>query len=165
MSRSTHSSELFRGAVMLLPEPQKATLTGGAFTVGRGASIALAARGTAADRFAAQVLTEEGKERFGVALAVGGAKSPAITLKRNSRLGLPDQGYTLAVTPKGVEVVGKDEAGLYYGVQTLLQLLRRSPVGGVEVPCVCGLSTTTPSTTRTGLGTSAGSSAPWPTTR
>lgn len=33
-----------------------------------------------------------------------------------------DEGYRLAVSPTGVAIVGNDEGGLFYGIQTLLQL-------------------------------------------
>ena len=38
------------------------------------------------------------------------------------------EGYTLSIT-EGVEILGADEAGLFYGVQTLLQLLREDAHG------------------------------------
>lgn len=38
------------------------------------------------------------------------------------------EGYTLSITD-GVEIVGGDDAGLFYGVQTLLQLLREDDDG------------------------------------
>jgi hexosaminidase len=136
MSASELTSELFRGGIMVVPEPQEAKLGSGALALGETGLIAGPARASKADRFAAQVLSDAAKERFGIALTVGGKEAPAVTLKRNARLGIPSQGYSLAVTAKGVEIVGKDEPGLYYGVQTLIQLLRRSPSGEVEVPCL-----------------------------
>ena len=33
------------------------------------------------------------------------------------------EGYLLQVTPEGATVVGADDRGLYYGVQTLLQMM------------------------------------------
>ncbi|MFC7261249.1 beta-N-acetylhexosaminidase [Streptomyces lutosisoli] len=50
---------------------------------------------------------------------------------------LGDEGYRLAVTPKGVHLVGGGAAGLFWGAQTLRQLLgpdafRRAPLPGRE---------------------------------
>ena len=36
----------------------------------------------------------------------------------------PAEGYRLPVTAEGVRIEGRDAAGVYYGVQTLRQLLR-----------------------------------------
>ncbi|MEU8978305.1 beta-N-acetylhexosaminidase [Streptomyces sp. NPDC048309] len=50
---------------------------------------------------------------------------------------LGQEGYRLAVMPKGVHLVGGGAAGLFWGAQTLRQLLgpdayRRAPIGGGE---------------------------------
>jgi hexosaminidase len=54
------------------------------------------------------------------------ASSPAkdaIVLSINSSLGLPAEGYLLTVGENRVTIEGQDADGLFYGVQTLLQLL------------------------------------------
>lgn len=47
----------------------------------------------------------------------------AILLLINKDIHVKSEGYTLDVNNKGVVVTGKDAAGLYYGVQTLRQLV------------------------------------------
>ena len=47
----------------------------------------------------------------------------AMELKINPARGLPAEGYTIAVDDKRIVIEGKDAAGVFYGVQTLLQLL------------------------------------------
>ena len=44
------------------------------------------------------------------------------------------QAYELNVTPNGVEVTGNGEAGLFYGVQSLLQLMRADQSGSWQLP-------------------------------
>ncbi len=64
----------------------------------------------------------------------GGSTGKAITLRRNGALDpLPSPGekagpdsresYSIKVTPEGVEVEGRSSAAVYYGVQTLIQLV------------------------------------------
>jgi len=45
-------------------------------------------------------------------------------------------GYTLTIGKDGVSVVGDDQPGLFYGVQTLCQLLRGGESGGVQAPAL-----------------------------
>ena len=130
------TSVLFLAGICAVPEPQEVELAEGALALDPGATVACAAGTSEADRFAAEVLVEELKERFGLALTLAEADSGAVTLRRDEKLDLKEQGYSLVVTAEGVEIAGVDEPGLYYGVQTLIQLARRGPTGGVEVPCV-----------------------------
>ncbi len=44
------------------------------------------------------------------------------------------QAYLLAISDKRIDITGNASAGLFYGVQTLLQLVKRDPVGGWIVP-------------------------------
>ncbi|RFZ83173.1 beta-N-acetylhexosaminidase [Mucilaginibacter terrenus] len=48
---------------------------------------------------------------------------------------LPPEGYKLTITPKKITIIGKN-AGLFYGVQTLLQLLPVEPSAAELLPCV-----------------------------
>src|SRR5690606_31476039 len=72
--------------------------------------------------------------------ATGGAfasaadgESAAITIRVDSeRLG--PEAYSLTVTPEGIEIVGGDAAGAFYGVQSLRQLLPAEPFKPSERP-------------------------------
>lgn len=48
--------------------------------------------------------------------------------------GLPDQGYRLTITPQQIIVAGKG-AGLFYGIQTLLQLIPADRTAAIKLPC------------------------------
>lgn len=53
-----------------------------------------------------------------------------ILLDINPASDLPASGYTMEVSPKGINIIGKDAAGAYYGTRTLLQLL---PASNAEI--------------------------------
>ena len=127
----------------LVPRPVSLTLGEGSFTLepttviwADSASAELAAR-------LGDYLEPATGYRFRV--EVGGATPLAgIRLRRDPGLErLGDEGYTLQATPDGVEIRSAGAAGIFYGMQTLRQLLppeilREAPVEQVEwtVPAV-----------------------------
>ena len=48
---------------------------------------------------------------------------------------LPDQGYRLTITPQQIIVAGKG-VGLFYGIQSLLQLIPADRTSAIKLPCV-----------------------------
>lgn len=48
---------------------------------------------------------------------------------------LPEQGYRLTITPQQIIVAGKG-AGLFYGIQSLLQLIPAERTAAIKLPCV-----------------------------
>ena len=68
-----------------------------------------------------------------------GNKKIILTVKPGTVQGINDpelskQGYLLKITSGSVEITGNDQAGLFYGVQSFLQLLRRNPAGQLVLP-------------------------------
>lgn len=64
-------------------------------------------------------------------------KKNAITLVVDSKLVVGKDGYILDVKPEGVVITGADKGGLFYGIQTLLQLFQddvysKSPIRNKE---------------------------------
>ena len=65
----------------------------------------------------------------------------------DSSSGIPAEGYTLSVTPKGVRATASGEAGLFYARQTLLQLSgaaepELSPLARAAVPSISAIART-----------------------
>jgi hexosaminidase len=103
----------------LVPVPVSATAEEGRMPVATGFRIAGPA--PAATQLIAAI-----ERRSGIRLveADGGAE---IVLRVDSTVAA-SEGYTLTVGDR-VEIIGADDAGLFYGLQTLLQLLRQDEDG------------------------------------
>ncbi|MBS0028942.1 beta-N-acetylhexosaminidase [Chitinophaga sp. 22321] len=69
----------------------------------------------------------------GAAKASG--RQPELFITNSGAEQLPGEGYRLSVTPAGITLSGKG-AGLFYGMQTLLQLFTAPVNGATVIPCV-----------------------------
>jgi hexosaminidase len=92
----------------------------------------------AESRRIAELLNEYLLDQHGLRLEIGakpseGRKSIVLTSAGSSDL--PDEGYRLTVEPNAIRVTGKS-AGLFYGMQTLTQLLPLGPAPAMELPSV-----------------------------
>ena len=83
-------------------------------------------------------MEDRGAEKIELANAQKSAGKNDITLTLDAAAAdLGDEGYTLEVTADGVAVRALKPAGVFYGLQTLLQLPRRPEGGGSKVvPCM-----------------------------
>jgi hexosaminidase len=138
----------------LIPQPREIKTTGEAFQVTPDLQIELISPGPREDVLAAASLHRELNRVTGHQYAITSAVVPdqhsSIVLGRFdqpemaklleadgiSTEGIGEQGYVLQVTPAQVLVAGKDAAGLFYGVQTLRQLV----VGDAEHAEILGVS-------------------------
>jgi hexosaminidase len=145
-----------RPAVTLVPAPKEVRLRDGGFQVGPRTKIFVQLGHQSEDRIAAETLAEEVADQSGLKLdilgmkAAGKAEGGAIVLARLqdgrvrrflARNGLKadksvgDDGYLLFSDKSHLIVAANTGEGLFYGVQTLRQLLR--PEGkGLICPAV-----------------------------
>ncbi len=133
----------------LIPQPREIKTVSTPFKVTSGLEIALLSPVQPKDTFAAMTLRKELYRDTGLifpivttvsaetgrpVILLGRLEQPEIaSLLREQGLGatgIGAQGYALSVTPRRVWVAGKDAAGLFYGVQTLRQLI--VPTGNDE---------------------------------
>lgn len=122
----------------LLPRPQEVRYGSRQFLL-RGTSVYLPPKAPAEDRFAAEQLANclAQRARTPMRISESSATGGQISLQRTSAVDpLPVPGetpgpesreaYWLKVKPEGVEVRGISSAGLFYGVQTVCQLVEGS---------------------------------------
>ena len=131
----------------LLPLPQQVHY-GSATVPLRALRIMLPEQAISADRFAAEQLQTWLMERTGERVTIGVSGNDAeeglpITLKRKGNADVPlgqpgetpgpdsREAYTLSINGKGITIEGNSSAAVYYGAQTLRQLVEGDGNGAV----------------------------------
>jgi hexosaminidase len=129
-----------RPHVSVIPQPRELTVTQELFPLDRASHIALADPGSTDDQFAAADFIDDVRQTAGMSLRlrsnrgrhsilIGRLDLPAIQAAlKNLKITLPanldDEGYVLAVGTDTVVVAGQTATGVFYGLQTLKQLVR-----------------------------------------
>ena len=137
------NSPLFVRGYTVLPEPQEVDLKGGDIEFGAGWSLELQP-GVKPDDVAVESLKEELRSRWHVTLGTtrqskAGAKIIRLAIAPSSvQIGkaldrdpqaLSDQAYRISLEPEAIVITANTATGLFYGVQTLVQLVKRTPEG------------------------------------
>jgi hypothetical protein len=125
--------------IQVIPAPKSIETSTAVFAIDKRTRVVLADNKSVDDRFAVQDLIDDLKASADVSLTISKGRSRAILIgeldapaiiefmKRNSITvpgNLSGEGYVLIATTDQVVVGGKTEAGTFYGVQTLKQLVR-----------------------------------------
>jgi len=132
------------GNIAIIPEPVSLTQKEGEFTLPKRVIVET----TTGPEMKEVIATL--RERFSVptgskVVVLGNAQTATIKLILNKKADdvLGKEGYNLAVTPKGIFIKANEPAGLFYGVQTLVQLFPKEIVSNKYVadvkwmaPCV-----------------------------
>ena len=112
------------GVDNIVPRPVQVTPKQGEFVITRQTAIA-ADPSIAGGQRVAEQLAERLQPAMGYRLATTAkatSKAPAIHLTNNPQI-RSEEGYLLRAGPGGVTIEARGAAGLFYGMQTLLQLL------------------------------------------
>ena len=128
----------------VIPEPQIIELKDGDFRFGSDWGLELVS-GVTAEDIAVRTLLRKLKERFGIELRIrksgdtGVGKIiqldiiPGSTAKGKSE-GIVKQAYILDLNPDKIIIHGNDRAGLFYGIQTFIQLLSSKKSDSLTLP-------------------------------
>lgn len=122
----------------LLPQPRSINFNSGEHRLGNGRFILLESEEPSKLLFSARALQAALQRYAGTVAPVTAASSGpgelmGIVLRLVPRPNLNEQGYALAITPQRVILEAQTPAGIFYGVNTFIQVLKqRGPV----LPCL-----------------------------
>lgn len=115
--------------LLLLPHPQRLTRTGGELALEAGRFIALDTTAPGRLLFTAQQLHGALVEHAGLDWPIIGGTAGLESAQIGLRLLIAEvkqpESYRLRITTDGIQIAGADAAGVFYGVQTLIQLLQQ----------------------------------------
>lgn len=128
-------SPLFARGYTVMPEPQQVTLGANDFSLNQNWKVRADA-GVQKNDVALEVLHDDLLKRFNVALGHGGENGGTIVLRiapgsvqigkaqDSDKKALEEQAYRLELHPASITVTANADTGLFYGMETLIQLLR-----------------------------------------
>ncbi len=126
-------------APSIIPLPRQMTVAPGAFSLRLGAIILVDRASAETGRYLADELHRRAAGDFSVRHASPSRAAGNILLTTNGAApSLGQEGYTLSVAPDGIVIRAPHSAGLFYGAQSLLQLLPPPATGDAVclIPCV-----------------------------
>ncbi len=118
-------SEVPRPEVKVIPEPASVINKEGTFIFTPETKIQVNQAGEQFMKIAS-FLTNHVDKFYGIKSTVTQSEEPSkrsVYLKLDPESGLVKEAYNLTVTPKGVTIVASAPNGLFYGIQTLIQLM------------------------------------------
>ncbi len=113
-----------KNTIAIIPEPVSVKATNGQFLLPQNVVIATTAPQELKQPI--QVLQDRLSKAAGRKVTVSNASSTAairLELNKTADNSIGKEGYKLSVTPKNIVIRANKPAGMFYGVQTLLQLL------------------------------------------
>ncbi len=119
----------------IIPAPKSINVLTGEFVVNQKSVIQYENPG---DKETAQLFRDFLKDKYllDIPLSKRNAEKEegVILFSTKEPVNIPEEGYSLTITPSLVTVVGKD-VGLFYGLQTLIQLFPMEKESKLSIPC------------------------------
>lgn len=135
VSNVSAEGDLYNMGLNVIPYPKQVKTGGEDFMINGEITIVLDKGASAADRFAADELIKDLKTGWNIAAMVGTkGTTPFVVLTHHNALkSVGPQGYQLVTGKNEITISASSEEGLFYGTQTLLQLVKQD-VKGSMVP-------------------------------
>jgi hexosaminidase len=128
------ASHLKAQQAALIPKPVKTEWGNGSFSLSKNTVLVAA---NLDEKKSATFLNDYLQSFYGFQLPIG-KKSTGdnIILSISKETVTKPEGYSIKSSPKAIEIKGNDAAGLFRGIQTLIQLLPASPSESMSIPTV-----------------------------
>jgi len=127
----SRASELSSLGLHVIPYPQQVKFAGADFVFKNGLNIVLDKDHSAADQFTADELIKDLKNELNILATISdkkGSRSILLTHRQTQQL-KGNQGYQILVDEKEIVIKAKGEEGLFYGAQTLMQIIQTDSEG------------------------------------
>jgi hexosaminidase len=124
---------------VIIPEPREVKQLGGSFTITPETRILIGKSSDPMDRRPAEEINEEIQRVAGFTLPIIDSASEmknCIILGERQAAGVGKEGYVLEVKADSIAITGVDQAGAFWGAETLRQLISREATNKVTVPRV-----------------------------
>lgn len=133
-------AEVKRPEVQIIPQPATMTNMAGTFSISSQTRILINSESPEM-RKVTSCLSSRLENFYQIKSKVtfsGAAEKKSIFIKLNTGLAIPKEAYNLSVTPKGIILQASSSSGLFYGIQSLLQMMPpiQQKLQEVIVPCV-----------------------------
>ncbi|RYY32948.1 MAG: beta-N-acetylhexosaminidase, partial [Sphingobacteriaceae bacterium] len=119
----------------IIPAPVSVRKNTGEFNLGRETLLLADSVHNKAVVFLADFLKYKAHLAIQPKQNAGSSGSSVILLTSEGTENMPAEGYRLTITPQKITIAGKG-AGLFYGIQSFLQLFPAEPSGTIKLPCV-----------------------------
>lgn len=127
----SYSTDLFDIGLYVIPYPQQVTIGGEDFVLTNNFTIVLDKKSSEVDKFTASELLNNLQKEWGITGSVSNIEgdNSIILSHKNVAAGLKEQGYEIESSANKIIIKSASETGLFYGTQTLLQLIKKAKTG------------------------------------
>ncbi|MBL7698496.1 MAG: beta-N-acetylhexosaminidase [Chitinophagaceae bacterium] len=125
------TSELSKAGIDIIPYPQQVKPGTAEFKLESNVVVAMDKNSSAEDKFTADELVKQLAEKFGVKAVVGSsvANGAIVLTRKGADIKKGADAYSLKIDESKVTIRAGSSPGLFYGVQTLLQLFTKTGDG------------------------------------
>jgi len=129
------TSHLKAQTISIIPQPVHLVIHEGSFNITSGTNLIYDSSNEELVHIAG-FLTKDLKEYYNIELSSNSGDKKAIRLKFTPSTDFGKEGYSMKINQDSVFITASSANGIFYGVQTLMQMLPPQPSAAISVPCV-----------------------------